>query len=167
MNVSLRCGSQGWCLGTLGNISALNKSERRVYIKALGADMNKLTLGDILTLDLEGSLLEGEGKPSIEANFHLGIYGVRREVTAVLHVHPPFATAYATAGEKIPLVTEAAKIVLGDVPLLQHAPSGSPELATNVINGFKDSRVKAVLLREHGIVSVGDTLESLLHSCLY
>jgi len=126
--------------------------------------LNSLELEDILTLNLDGNVLEGEGKPSIEMSFHLGIYRVRREVMAVFHVHPPFATAYAVAGKKIPMVTEAAKIILGDVPLLPHAPPGSVELATSVTDGFTDSRVKAALLREHGLVSTGETLEDAYHT---
>jgi ribulose-5-phosphate 4-epimerase/fuculose-1-phosphate aldolase len=163
IEISQRCGAQGWCPGTLGNISALN-SDLRVYIKRSGTDLSRLKLEDILTLDFDGNLLEGEGKPSIENSFHLGIYKVRRDVRAVFHVHPPFATAYAVAGKKIPMVTEAAKIVLVDVPLLPRAPAGSMKLVRKVENRFKDSRVKAVLLEEHGIVSAGDNLESAYHT---
>ena len=167
VNVSQRCGGQGWCPGTLGNISALDSSLERVYIKRSGADLNRLKLKDILTLDLDGNVLKGEGKSSIETNFHLGIYKVRKDARAVFHVHPPFATAYAVAGMKIPMVTEAAKIVLMDIPLLQHAPPGSNELANRVADGFKDSRVKAVLLREHGVVAVGETLEKAYHTTAF
>ena len=53
IDISQRCGAQGWCPGTLGNISVLN-SKLRVYIKRSGADLNRLELGDILTLNLEG-----------------------------------------------------------------------------------------------------------------
>ena len=121
--------------------------------------MNRLKLKDVLALDLEGNVLKGEGKPSIETSFHLGIYKARKDARAVFHVHPPFATAYAVAGKKIPMVTEAAKIVLIDVPLLPHAQPGSIDLANTVADGFKDSKVKAVMLREHGIVVIGETLE--------
>jgi L-fuculose-phosphate aldolase len=158
--ISQRCGAQGWCPGTLGNISVLNSTFERVYIKRSGADLNKLELEDILTLDLDGNVIGGEGKPSIETSFHLGIYKVRKDARAIFHVHPPFATAYAVAGKKIPMVTEAAKIVLVDVPLLPHAPPGSIKLATRVTDGFKDSRVKAVLMKEHGVVSIGENLEN-------
>jgi L-fuculose-phosphate aldolase len=164
VNVSQRCGGQGWCPGTLGNISTLDSSLERVYIKRSGADLNRLRLKDIMTLDLDGNVLKGEGKSSIETSFHLGIYKIRKDARAVFHVHPPFATAYAVAGKKIPMVTEAAKIVLIDVPLLPHAPSGSIELANRVADGFKDSRVKAVLLREHGVVAVGETLENTYYT---
>lgn len=153
-----RSGLQGWCPGTLGNISVFSPETGRVYIKRSGADLSRLRLEDLLALDVDGNLLEGEGRPSIETNFHLGIYRVRKEVRAVFHVHPPFATAYAVKGIKIPMVTEAAKIILVEVPLVCHAAAGSIELARKVSEIFEDARVKAVLLSQHGVVSIGTTL---------
>ncbi len=67
----LRCGAQGWCPGTLGNISLFDFESKRVYIKRSGADLNRLELEDILALDLNGNVINGEGEPSIETNFHL------------------------------------------------------------------------------------------------
>jgi L-fuculose-phosphate aldolase len=160
VDISQRCGAQGWCPGTLGNISLFNSKSKKVYIKRSGADLNRLKLEDILTLDLDGKVLKGQGKPSKEMGFHLGIYKVRQDARAILHVHPPFATAYAVAGKKMPMVTEAAKIILVDVPLLPSAPPGSIELATRVTDGFKDSRVKAILLGKHGVVTIGENLEN-------
>jgi L-fuculose-phosphate aldolase len=164
VDISQRCGVQGWCPGTLGNISFFTSKSERVYIKRSGADLNRLKLEDIQTLDLDGKVLKGQGKPSTETNFHLGVYKVRRDVRAIFHVHPSFATAYAVAGKKIPMVTEAAKIVLVDVPLLASARSGSIELATMVRDSFKDSKVKAVLLRDHGVVTIGENLENAYHT---
>lgn len=164
VDISQRCGVQGWCPGTLGNISFFNSKSSKVYIKRSGADLNRLKLEDILTIDLDGKVLKGQGKPSKETGFHLGIYKVRQDARAAFHVHPPFATAYAVAGKKIPMATEAAKILLVDVPLLPCAPPGSIELATRVTESFKDSRVKAVLLREHGVVAIGENLENAYHT---
>ena len=126
--------------------------------------MNRLKLKDILTVDLNGNILKGDGKPSMEMTFHLGIYKVRKDAGAVIHVHSPFATAYAVAGIKIPMVTEAAKLILIDVPLLPNAAPGSTELAAMVVDGFKDLQVKAVVLGEHGIVAIGGTLENAYHT---
>jgi ribulose-5-phosphate 4-epimerase/fuculose-1-phosphate aldolase len=163
IEVSQKCGAEGWCPGTLGNISVLD-SDFKVHIKRSGADLSRLRVSDILTLDVEGKVVEGKGKPSIETNLHLGIYKAREDIRAVFHVHPPFATAYAVAGKKIPMVTEAARIVLVDVPLLPRASPGSVKLATLVENCFKDTRVKAALLEEHGIVSAGESVEDAYHT---
>ncbi len=166
IDVSRRCGTQGWCPGTLGNISVLSPDSGAVYIKRSGADLGRLELGDILTLNSDkGAVMEGKGKPSVETGLHLGIYNVRKDARAIFHVHPPFATAFAVAGRKIPMVTEASRIVLRDVPLLPKSPPGSARLAMTVKQGFKDPRVKAVLLKEHGVVSIGETLEKAYHIC--
>jgi L-fuculose-phosphate aldolase len=87
------------------------------YIKRSGADLNRLKFRDILELDIKGNILKGQGKPSKEMEFHLGIYMTRQDVRAILHVHPPFVTAYAVAGKRLPMVTEAVKILLGNIPL--------------------------------------------------
>lgn len=160
MKVSHRCGNQGWCPGTLGNISYFDPKFDRVYIKRSGADLNHLELEDILTLDLNGKVLEGVGLPSKEVKFHLGIYKIRSDIKTVFHIHPTYATAYAVAGKKLPMATEAAKLVLMDVPLVSSAPSGSKELARKVTSSFKDGRIKAVLIAEHGVVVIGENLKS-------
>lgn len=158
-----RCGLQGWCPGTLGNISAFNPESNRLFIKRSGADLNDLEFSDVLILDLDGNVVEGEGIPSKEVGFHLGIYKIREDVRAIFHVHPSYATAFAVAGKKLPMVTEAAKIVLVDVPIINSAPPGSKELAFNVTEGFRDPNVKAILIREHGIVAVGSYLKDAYH----
>lgn len=159
IDVSQRCGAQGWCPGALGNISVLDSVSEKIYIKRSGADLSRLKLMDVLTIDLHGKVLSGAGKPSIEMNLHLGIYEVRKEAKAVFHVHPPYCTAFAVARKKIPMATEAAKLILVDVPLLPHSPPGSARLAANVADAFKNSMVRASLLEEHGLVSMGETLD--------
>ena len=160
VEVSHRCGIQGWCPGTLGNISFFDSKVSKIYIKRSGADLNHLELEDILTLDLDGKVLKGKGVPSKEVGFHLGLYKMRSDVMSVFHVHPPYVTAYAVAGKKLPMVTEAAKIVLVEVPLVSSAPPGSKELATKVTGGFRDKSVKAVLIADHGLVVIGENLKS-------
>jgi L-fuculose-phosphate aldolase len=164
IDISQRCGTQGWCPGTLGNISFYDLKSNKVYIKRSGADLNRLKLLDILELDINGNILKGWAKPSKEMGFHLGIYRERQDVRAILHVHPPFATAYAVAGKRLPMVTEAAKILLNNVPLIASAAPGSIELAIKVKEAFKNLKIKAVLLKEHGVVSIGESLESAYHT---
>jgi len=159
IEIARRAGSRRWCPGISGNISVIDSTQQRIYIKATRTDMKNLETKDVMVLDLDGRVLEGEGKPSTEEKIHLCIYKLRNDVKAVLHVHSPYATAYATAGKKIPLLTDAARMELGDVPLLEYAVGGSVESAENVSRAFKDPKMKAVLLREHGTLSVGETLE--------
>jgi len=163
IKVSRLSGSRGWCPGTSGNISVLDPDTGKVYIKVSGRSMADLKPSDILTLDLDGKVLEGSGRPSKEVNFHLGIYKKRKDVKAVLHTHPPYATAYATAGRSLPMVTATAKHILKKVPLVDYAPPGSSELADLVVKRFEDPDVCAVLMKNHGVVSVGGNLYRALY----
>jgi len=163
IKVSKLAGSRGWCPGTSGNISVLNPDTGEVYIKVSGRSMSDLKPGDILTLDLDGKVLEGSGRPSKEVNFHLGIYKKRKDVKAVLHTHPPYATAYATAGRSLPMVTATAKLILKNIPLVGYAPPGSSELADLVVKCFEDPEVCSVLMKNHGVVSVGGDLYRALY----
>lgn len=156
-------GIREWCPGTSGNVSVLNPDRGEVYIKGSGASMMDVKPEDILTLDLEGNILQGEGRPSKEVNFHLGIYKARGDVKAVLHTHSPFATAYAAAGKEIPQVTATAQLILKRIPLMEYALPGSLELAGYVIEGFRDPTVQALLLKNHGVVTIGDTVYRTYH----
>ena len=158
LKISQRLGERGWVPGSSGNISVIHPGKDQIYIKVTGKSMLDLTPSDILTLDLSGKVLEGEGRPSKEVRFHLGIYKAREDVKAVIHSHPPFASAFAIAGLPLPLQTAPGKLILKRVPEVEFALPGSRELAEGVVGAFKDPEVKAVLLKGHGIVAVGASL---------
>jgi L-fuculose-phosphate aldolase len=134
-----------------------------VYIKRSGSSMMDLEMGNVLTLDLDGNVIQGEGSPSKEVNFHLGIYKSRKEVGAVLHVHPPFATAFATSGIELPIITVPAKIVLKKIPTIEYIPPGTVELAKRVVESFKDTKVCSLLLKGHGLISIGKGIDEAYH----
>lgn len=150
---------RGFVSATGGNISARIPRTNQVLMKPTGLRLKDLTPQRLVLLDLKGNVIMGKGGPSKEKRFHLGIYRVRKDVGAVIHTHSPAITAFATAGRKIPLITFQAKKFIGDTPLVGPAPPGSKKLADLVIKAFKDPRVKAALLRNHGSVVVGRDLE--------
>jgi len=82
----------------------------------------------VVVLDLGGNQVDGVRKPSVEFRFHLGIYRVRPDVGAVLHAHPPHATAYAVANQELPLVSGPGRLMLKKVPLLAFAAPGFKNL---------------------------------------
>lgn len=144
-----------------GNLSV--KFGDVVLIKATGVAFRDLTPDDIVTIDMEGNVIDGQGKPSKEVRFHLGIYKHRPDVKAIIHTHSTFAVAFAVAGKPPPLLTIQSKVLLGKVPLVEYAPPGSEELAKLVIEAFKDRDVKAALLKDHGAVAVGGALQEALN----
>ncbi|SMB90551.1 L-fuculose-phosphate aldolase [Thermanaeromonas toyohensis ToBE] len=159
IEVTRKLYDRGLSSGTSGNTSArLPGMPDKVLIKASGRSFGEVGEKDFLVVNLDGEVLEGEGKPSKEIRFHLGIYRVRPEVNAVIHGHSPYATAYVTAFGGLPVVTAAAEMGLRRVAVVDFAPPGSEELAHLVIETFRDPEVKAAVLTRHGFVTVGENI---------
>jgi L-ribulose-5-phosphate 4-epimerase len=145
-----------------GNISVRIPGTENVLIKRSGISLGEVSREDALIVDMDGEVLEGQGKPSKEVRWHLAIYRTRPDVSAVVHCHPPYAVGYATLGMELPLPTVTAETLLApNVPVAKAAPSGSVELANYVAEVFENNPyIKAVLLEKHGIAAVGETLEA-------
>ena len=144
--------------GTGGNISIRLKQGDSVAIKPSGVGFCECSLDNLLVVDLNGTILSGSTRPSKDMPFHLGIYRVRPEVQGIVHVHSPWATAWAALGEEIPTLTAQAKAKLGRIPIVPSGPDGSKESADCVIEAFRNPAVAAAILASHGAVGVGETL---------
>ena len=111
----------------------------------------------VLVVDLEGAVVDGDGTPSSEMPAHLAVYRARTDVGAVVHTHSVYATALAVAGQDLPVVLDEQVIVLGGaVRVAEFGPSSSEELANNVVATLGDCQ--AALLRNHGAIAVGHDL---------
>ncbi len=156
---SRRCYDRYMISATGGNISCRVPGEEAMIIKGSGSAFSDMTEEDVVKVDLEGNMIEGTKKLSKEWQFHAGIYKERPDVMAVVHIHPPYATAIAANHDELPLVTNHAKDYLKHVPTINIAPSGSEKLAEFAIAEFKDPDRVAILMREHGIVTAADSLK--------
>lgn len=152
-----RAFNLGLQMSTGGNLS-LRLNSGYLLVKPSGLSLCELEPDHLLVCDGEGRVVQGEGKPTKELRSHLAIYEARPEVGAVVHYHPPHATAYAVSRREIPLLTVHAKRILGRVPLVEAVGEGSQELAQAVGETFAGPEVKAALLAEHGIIAVGENL---------
>lgn len=147
--------------GAGGNISVRVPREDRALITATGICLGDIDERTIVLVDLNGTMLEGAPgmRPSKETGFHVCAYRLRPHVGAVVHLHPPHATAFAVRGMELPLVTDGAMLNLKHVPVVGHAPSGSPELHRIVEDGLKKyPDAKAILMERHGMFTMGPTL---------
>jgi L-ribulose-5-phosphate 4-epimerase len=159
--ISHKVYQKGFTQATGGNISVRIPGTEQVLIKRSGVSLGEVTREDALIVNMKGEVIEGQGNPSKEIGFHLGIYKVRPDVHAVIHCHPNYAIGYACLGVELPLPTVTARKLLGYVPCVEEAPSGSKELARYVTEAFeKYPNIKAVLMKNHGICAVGPTLEA-------
>lgn len=162
--VSHKVYQKGYTQATGGNISVRIPDTDHVLIKRSGVSLGEVSREDALVINMNGEVIEGQGKPSKEIGFHLGIYKVRSDVNAVVHCHPNYAIGYAILGQELPLPTVTAQKLLGHVPVAKSAPSGSKELAryvTEVFENYPD--IKVALMENHGICSVGTSLEAAYH----
>lgn len=128
-----------------------------VRITQTGAELGKLTPEKIVTVDLEGNVLEGSA-PSKEMDMHLAMYRARSHAQAVVHVHPTHAIAHSTliSGESsnaIPPYTAAFYVRAGRVPMIKYHPSGAHSLHEAVAALAPDYH--AILLRQHGVIVAG------------
>lgn len=162
-----RAEQEGLCKHKSGNFSILDRSTGLVYITPSGFYRSDLTVDDIVISDLKGNVRENINfrKPSIELSMHLKVYAVRPNVTAIVHTHSPYATAFAVKGIKIEPVTSEAYFYGKDMEIVSYYEHGTIELAEKVAKAIK--HVDVCLLKNHGILVVGDTIENAFLKAIY
>lgn len=148
--------------GTWGNISI--KDGDLVYITPSGIPYNMLNEDDISVVKMDGTHISGL-KPSSELPTHLEIYKVRNDVNAIVHTHPIFATTISLVANFIPPLVEDAVMILGPkINVAEYALPGTLELALKVIKALGDNH--AVILKNHGLITVGEDIEEALTASL-
>ncbi len=158
--VAQQLWQRGLIAGSGGNLSLRVPGSPWVMIKPSGVANVDCRAETLLGVDLEGNVVVGQGKPSKDLGFHLGIYRVRPDVQGIVHAHVPWCTALTLLGyEEMPLLTPQAQDKFGRVPVVPFAPSESAELDQAVTEAFRSPQTVAVLLARHGLVAVGSSLE--------
>lgn len=153
--------ARGLTAGTSGNVSG-RLDDERVVITPSSLSYEEMTLDDLVVLDMDGNVVEGNRYASSEKGLHLACYASFDEVGSVIHTHPVFATMFACARRPIPCqIDEFALYVGGEVPVAEYAMSGSAELGANAAAVLKD--VGSALLASHGMVTIGKNPEKTLH----
>ncbi len=151
---------EGHVVGSAGNVSARVKSNEKevVLITPSNVNYSEMKPEDILVIDMEGKLIEGDRNPSVEKHMHLGVYKARDDVNAIIHAHSVFSTVLSTLGLSIPaIMEELVPYVGGEITVAEYGEAGSEELAEAVINSLEEKN--AVLLANHGNLCCGSHLE--------
>lgn len=165
--VSRRGHQQGLVPGVSGNNSVRVPEHDEVIIKASGGCMGDMTVEDTVRMRLDGTVLDEGRRPSKEWQWHLELYRSRPDVGGIVHLHPPHAVAFTVADAPLPLVHTAARAHLRKVATVDLLPAGSRELADAVVAAFADDEVRAVLMREHGTITIGPDLLTAHHRTEY
>ncbi len=95
----------GLVIFTWGNVSAIDRASGLVVIKPSGVDYDRMKASDMVVVDLDGKVVEGDLRPSSDTPTHLVLYRAFPEVGGVVHTHSTYATAWAQAGRDIPNIT--------------------------------------------------------------
>ncbi len=122
-----------------------------------GIDYDAMRAQDLVKVDLTGRVITGRLKPSTDTMRHLAIYRRRADVGAVIHTHSVYASVFAVLGREIPaLLLEAAGFLGGAVRVVANPRDASSRSADRLATGLGSAR--AVLLSNHGVIAVGETL---------
>jgi len=150
---------------TGGNVSARDPETGLVVIKPSGVRYEDLRPEQMVVVDPQGQVVEGKLKPSSDTASHLYIYRHRPDVGGVVHTHSPYATAFAALGRPIPVVlTAIADEFGGPIPCGGFALIGDESIGKVVIDAIGDS--PAVLLKNHGVFTIGKTAEAAVKAAV-
>jgi L-ribulose-5-phosphate 4-epimerase len=150
---------------TGGNVSTRDPETGYVVIKPSGVRYENLRPEYMVILDLDGNLIEGDLKPSSDTASHLYIYRHRSDIYGVVHTHSPYATAFAAVGRPIPVyLTAIADEFGGPIPCGGFALIGGEDIGRVVVESIGDSQ--AVLLKSHGVFTIGPTAEAAVKAAV-
>jgi ribulose-5-phosphate 4-epimerase/fuculose-1-phosphate aldolase len=149
----------GLAYGSGGNISAIDPESGLIAITPSAIEYSKMKVADIAVIDKQGSTVDGPYKPTSEVPLHTIFYRQRSDVGAVVHTHAPFASVFAVIGETVPMIMTEAALCIGEpVKVAPYHRPGTDELARSVLDTMGDG--VAVLLGQHGLVTVGPNLRN-------
>lgn len=141
---------------TSGNVSGRDPDTGYVVIKPSGVRYERLKAEDLVVVDLDGNIVEGRLKPSVDTATHLYIYRHRPDVFGIVHTHSPYATSFAALGRGIPVYLTAMADEFGTaIPCGPYAAVGGEEIGRVVVEHIGKSR--AILLQNHGVFAIGES----------
>lgn len=144
---------------TSGNVSGRDSATGCVVIKPSGVPYEEMQPSDLVVVDPAGQVVDGHRTPSVDTATHLYIYRYRQDVNGIVHTHSPYATSFAAVGRPIPVcLTAIADEFGGPVPVGPYAGVGDEETGKVVVGHIGAG--PAVLVRHHGVFTVGPTPEA-------
>lgn len=153
--------ARGWVANHDGNVSARASDGKRFFATPTATSKRLVDAGDVITVDLTGKLLAGKKKLFGEWHLHAAAYAARADVNAVVHAHPPHATALGLARKSIgvPALPELLVSLGKNIPTLDYALPKSPGQDAALKKALDEQDADVVLVAGNGVVAVGSDLE--------
>lgn len=156
--------ARGLVEGTAGNVSG-RVDDGTVVVTPSSLGYQEMTLDDLVIVDLDGTAVAGTRAATSEKGVHLATLAAYPEVGGVVHCHARHASMFAVAHQPIPAaIDEFVVYIGGDVPVGEYQPSGSDALSAEVARHLVDR--SAMLMANHGLVTIGKSVDAALHSAL-
>jgi L-ribulose-5-phosphate 4-epimerase len=158
--------ANGLVVGSGGNVSGRDPETGLIVIKPSGVKFAKLTPDTMVVVDIDGNVIEGATKPSVDTGVHLYIYKHRDDVRGVAHTHSPYASSFAARGERIPAVLTPITHMLGrDVPCSRYATPGEVDTGSAIIEAADGGY--AALVKAHGVFTMGKSATEATSIAMY
>jgi L-ribulose-5-phosphate 4-epimerase len=154
---------------TSGNISARVPDSDLMVIKPSGVSYDDLTPESMVVCDLDGKAVAGGNQlsPSSDTATHAYIYRHMPGIGGVVHTHSTYATAWAARGEAIPcVITAMADEFGGEIPVGPFAPIGDDQIGRGVVETLSGRRSPAVLMKSHGVFTVGSSARAAVKAAV-
>jgi L-ribulose-5-phosphate 4-epimerase len=157
----------GLVVWTAGNISARVPGADLLVVKPSGVPYDELTPEAMVVCDLYGRVVEGDRRPSSDTAASAYVFRHLPDVGGVVHTHSTYATAWASRGEAIPCVlTMMADEFGGEIPIAPFARIGGEDVGKAIVDTLRDHRSSAVLLKNHGVFTVGKTARAAVKAAV-
>lgn len=164
----------GLVIFTWGNVSGIDREKGLVAIKPSGVSYDAMKAEDMVVVDLDGKVVEGNLKPSSDTPTHVELYKAFPEIGGVVHTHSTYATSWAQAGKAIPIIgTTQADYFSDDIPCTPDMTAEEiqgeyeKDTGTVIIRTFKDinpMHIPGVLVKNHGPFTWGKDAHDAVHN---
>lgn len=152
-----KAASKGYVSAYEGNVSA-RLPDGNIVITPTRVNKAEVQSEELVIIDMEGVKIQGSLEPSSEFRMHTTIYAARKDAMAVVHAHPPCATAFAVAGREMCIDCMPETLIeLRAIPLVPYGTPGTEELPDRLRDRLQIGN--AFLLQQHGAVTLGDSLD--------
>jgi len=156
---------EGLVSWTSGNVSGRDPETGLIVIKPSGLKFPELTPENMVIVDPDTALVEGDHGPSSDTASHAYVYRHRSDVMGVVHTHSNYATAFAAVGRSIPVVLTAIADEFGcEIPCAPYARIGGQAIGRAIVEHIGPS--PAVLMRQHGVFTIGASVEKALKAAV-
>jgi len=166
----------GLVIFTWGNVSGIDREKGLFVIKPSGVDYSVMKASDMVVVDLDGNVVEGNLKPSSDMPTHLVLYKEFPEIGGVVHTHSTYSTAWAQSGKALPIIgTTHADYFASDIPCTRDMTEaevfGEYEMETGnvIVEAFaelKPMEIPGVLVKNHGPFSWGKDAHNAVHNAV-